>query len=225
MIIKSLLFVIVCIFVYESFQILYKMKEEYFISLENFAEPRPFTPEEKDIRRTIINNCRQYKKNLNKEMIITKPSGKDLDTPYSAQFKPLEYNPDRKYYWNVHKLAQEGIRRSGDDEKEIEKVQKMFDEETDEDKKQILQDELNLYKWRDPKTKIAFEETKCGVIYKPNIKYSPEGNDIIKLIYTDERGNEVERRRSDVLTDYIPRNIGQQRLWQEIYSHLPDYSY
>ena len=225
MIIKSLLFIIVCIFVYESFQILYKMKEEYFISLEKFDDPRPFTPEEKDIRRSIINNCRQYKKNQNKEMVIVKPSGKDLDTPYHAQYKPFNYDPNRKYYWNVHKLSQEGIRRAKDDEKEIEKVQKMFDKETDEDKKQILQDELNLYKWRDPKSKIAFDETKCGVIYKPNIKYSPDENDIIKIYYKDDKGNEIERRRGDILTDYIPQNMGQQRLWQEIYSHLPDYSY
>lgn len=208
------------------------MKEEYFISFENrdisnekFDDTKELMPDEKDISRTIINNCRQYKNSLNREMHIIKSSGDELDTPYSSRFKQLEYNPDRKYYWNVHKLVEEGIRRSGDDDKEIANVQKMFDNETDPDKKQILQDELNLYKWRDPNNKIAFDKNKCGIFYKQNIEFSPTGNDIIKITYKDKNGNEIERLRPDILTDYIPRNIGQQRLWQEIYSHLPDYSY
>ena len=58
MIIKVLLFIIVLIFVYESFQIMYKMREEYFTSKHNNHTEQFVSlsgnPEQDDIAKTIV---------------------------------------------------------------------------------------------------------------------------------------------------------------------------
>ena len=73
--------------------------------------------------------------------------------------------------------------------------QYLFDKETNEDKKKILQDELDLFKWR---------------------------NNIFKL--KDEKTG-ISREKRDIMSDYYPNEIGLQRPWIERHSHLPNYSY
>jgi len=205
MIIKSLLFIIVLIFVYETFQKLYKMREEYFSTIQSNSRKEKFisitedsTDKDKDakndIAKTIAINCKAYpaKKNL---IMAAKPTPADeLDTPEYARFKPLEYDPSRLYYWRRDILVPEGIRRSIDDDKEIARVQKLYDVETDPDKKQILQDELDLFKWR--QQILNLKDKKTG----------------------------EERSMRDITTDYFPIAIGMSRPWREIHSHIPDYS-
>jgi hypothetical protein len=197
MIIYSLLFIIVLIFLYETFQKLYKLREEYFSNARDhfITSPLPSDPKLADISKTIAINCKAYPSNLNR-LLADKPdpNEEDLDTVYSARFKPLEYDPTRKYYYRADILIPEGNRRSKDDEKEIAKVQAMFDAETDPDKKQILQDELDLFKWR---------------------------KNIISPINKDTK---LERTMRDIITDYFPEEIGMQRIWLEPHSHIPDYS-
>ena len=79
MIIKSLLFVIICIFVWETFQILNKMTEEYFVNLANVDNVDNVNnvnnvnnianeqfvnlsddPVKNDISKTIAINCKAY---------------------------------------------------------------------------------------------------------------------------------------------------------------------
>ena len=204
MIIKSLLFIIVCIFVYETYNTLSKMTEEYFTSIhssnssnrkiDNFVNLGT-KPELNDIAKTIAINCKVYPSNATKIMVYKPESNESLDTPYYAQFKPLEYNPDRKYYWKANKLVEEGIRRSSDDDAEIAAVQALFDNETDPDKQQILQNELDLFNW------------------KKNI-----------LATTDSITN-LDRDMRDITSDYFPAEIGMNRPWIERHSHIPDYSY
>ena len=217
MIIKVLLFIIVLLFAYESFQLIRKTKEEYFTQqtigkniVKNIVKTKDnfvslsSDPDENDIAKTIAINCKAYSTstqgNLVKQINSINPINPinpinlldNIDTPEYAQFKPLEYNPDRKYYWRRDLLVPEGIRRSLDDETEIAKVQALFDVETDIDKKQILQDELDLFKWR---TTILASNTKEG-----------------------------DRSMRDITTDYFPDIIGMNRAWKEPHSHIPDYS-
>ena len=118
-----------------------------------------------------------------------------LDTPYYKRFKPLEYNKDRSYYWRSDKLVEEGIRRNQDDLKQIQNLQTSFESETDEKKKKELQDELDLYKWRD------------------------------NILETKDNNTGLSRDKRDIITDYYPEEIGQPRVWMERHSHIPDYSY
>ena len=159
MIIKSLLFIIVCLFLYETYKNTLQMTEEYFTLLDN---------------------------NINDNT---------LDTPYYKRFKPLEYNENREYYWRRDKLVEEGIRRNQYDLQKIHNLQTSFENETDEKKKKELQDELDLYKWRD------------------------------SILETKDKNTSLSRNKRDIITDYYPEEIGQPRVWMERHSHIPDYSY
>ena len=175
------------------------MNEEYFTSLEINKQEHFINisndPDKNDISKTIAINCKNWTSNVNKIMTYNPVPNEELDTPYYSRFKPIEFDSKRKYYWRANKLVQEGIRRSNDDDIEIAKVQALFDKETDPDKKQILQDELDLFKWR---------------------------NNILLL---KDKTTGLNRDMRDIETDYFPDEIGMSRPWIERHSHLPDYSY
>jgi hypothetical protein len=196
MIIKVLLFIIVLIFVYETFNTLYKMREEYFSTIHNKESFVSLSgdPEKDDIAKTIAINCKAYPERRNRIMAAKPIPADELDTVKYARYKPLGYDASRLYYWRRDILIPEGVRRSKDDEKEIAKVQKMFDEETDPDKKEILQDELDLFTWR---------------------------KQILQLKNPD---TQEDRSMRDIITDYFPQEIGMNRAWIERHSHIPDYS-
>ena len=201
MLIKSLLFIIVCIFVYETFNTLTKMTEEYFSNLENNnLEKEKFVslgsdPLQNDIAKTIAINCKGYPSKANSLMLFKPESDESLDTPFYAQFKPLEYNPKRNYYWRSNKLVQEGQRRSLDDEDEIAKVKSLLDKETDPDKQLVYQEELNLFNWRK------------------------------NILANKDSVTDLDREMRDITSDYFPEEIGMNRPWIERHSHIPDYSY
>lgn len=196
MIIKVLLFVIVLIFVYETINTLYKMREEYFSTIHNKERFVSLSgdPKKDDISKTIAINCKLFPEQKNRIMAVKPTPADELDTVQYARIKPIAYDPSRLYYWRRDMLIPEGKRRSQDDEKEIAKVQKLFDEETDPDKKEILQDELDLFKWRKYILELKNPETK------------------------------EERSMRDITTDYFPEEIGMNRPWIERHSHIPDYS-
>jgi hypothetical protein len=207
MIIKSLLFIIVCIFCYETYKNMNKMTEEYFIQVypdknthantnakEKFIQITG-NPGYDSIASTIRINCNAYPSESTKIMSY-KPEPNDvLDTPYYSQFKPIEYNAKRNYFWKRNKLIEEGIRRSKDDTIELAKVQSLFDNEKDDDVKQNYKDELNLFTWK----KNIFE--------------------------MNDKLTGISREKRDIITDYYPDEIGLQRPWIERHSHIPDYSY
>jgi len=196
MIIYSLLFIIILIFVYETVQRLFKLREEYFSNARDhfIANPLPTNPSLADISKTIAINCKAYPARANSiQSVDMSPNSAELDTPYYARFKPLEYDPKRLYYFRRDILVPEGWRRSADDDAEIARVQSLYDKETDPAKKQILQDELDLFNWR-------------GGILK------------------EEDGNCNPRSMRDLTTDYYPAEIGMQRIWREPHSHIRDYS-
>ena len=166
MIIYSLLFIIILIFTYETVQRLFKLREEYFSNARDhfITNPLPSDPDLADISKTIAINCKEFPALSNAIQSSTADISPnygilgELDTPYYAQFKPLEYNPKRLYYYRRDILVPEGWRRSADDDKEISHVQTLYDKETDPAKKEILQDELDVFTWR--KDILAEKDTK-----------------------------------------------------------------
>jgi hypothetical protein len=202
MIIKSLLFIIVCMFFYETYINITKMTEEYFTSIqtEQFIELSK-DPKLNDISKTISLNCKAYPKDITKIMAYKPDIGTSLDTPYYSRYKPIEHEnnyktgTERKYYWRRNKLVEEGMRRSNDDDLEIKKLQSLFDNESDNKKKNIIQDELKLFKWRS------------------------------NIFSIKDKNTGISREKKDILTDYYPTEIGLQRPWIERHSHIPDYSY
>ena len=198
MIIKSLLFIILCIFVYDTYKKFSKMSEEYFINLDTNQQEKFVNlsddPNKNDISKTIAINCKALANNYSPIMAYKPEADEDIDNPYYARYKPIEYDAKRKYYWRTNMLVPEGIRRSIDDDTELAKLQSLFDNETDPDKKEELQDELNLFAWR------------ANIL---SIKNPDTG---------------LDRDMRDITTDYFPEEIGMNRPWIERHSHLPDYS-
>ncbi len=186
------------------------MTEEYFITMNNYNTNHNTSntktienfiklstnPELADISKTIAINCNDYNNAINKVMINKSDNNEALDTPFYSQYKPLEYDKNRKYYWKRNKLIEEGIRRSKDDDIEIANIESLLNNETDDDKKNILQDELNLFRWR-LSTPFELVDNKTG----------------------------LNREKRDIITDYYPEEIGLQRPWIERHSHIQDYSY
>ena len=199
MIIKSLLFIIVCIFIYESYHIMTKMTEEYFANIENNNTEKFVSlgtdADKNDISKTIAINCKEHDKNNNKIMLYKPEPDSSLDTPYFSQFKPIQFNPKRQYLWRTDVLVPEGKRRSMDDDIEIAKVKTLLDNETDPDKQKIYEEELNLFKWK--KNILATKDIDTG----------------------------LDRTMRDITSDYFPEEIGMNRPWIERHSHIPDYSY
>ena len=207
MIIKSLLFIIICIFVYETYKTMLKMTEEYFtVGNTNFINNETNndteynkldTPYYKSFKPLEKEKEKEKEKETDKkdEYSPNYWNRNSLDTIYYKSFKPFEYNKDRAYYWRRDKLVEEGIRRNQDDLKEIKKVQTLFDNETNEEKKEQLKAELDLYKWKD------------------------------NIFKTKDKKTGLSRDKRDIITDYYPEEIGQPRVWMERHSHIPDYSY
>ena len=209
MIINSLLFIIICIFVYESLQILNRMSEEYFTSILhnkqiNYTQTKNIekfvnltdNPDKDDISKTIAINCKNYPPNKPEKIMIHNPDPDEtLDTTLYSRFKPLEYNPKRRYFWSNQNLIEEGLRRTLDDEVEIAQIQKLLDDETDPDKQKMYQEELSLFNWR--KNILSLTDTTTG----------------------------LDRSERDIITDYFPDEIAMNRVWIERHSHIPDYSY
>jgi hypothetical protein len=199
MIIKVLLFIIILIFAYETYLTLSRMSQEYFQTLDSNKQERfvqlSGDKYEDDIARTIAINCNKRANKVDQIMAYLPDDDETIDNPYYARYKPLEYDPKRKYYWRRDILIPEGKRRYNDDEQEILKVKNLFDKETNPEKKQSLQDELDLFKWRK------------------------------NVLQTKNKDTGLERSMRDITTDYFPEEIGMSRPWREIHSHIPDYSY
>lgn len=194
MIVKSLLFIIICIYIYETYINFIKQKEEYFSN--NTKEIFNDIPKEYlDIKHTIKNNCKHWENNQKKLILQSyiPPPDESLDTPYSSRFKPLLYNKNQKYYWNPHYLIEEGQRRYLDDKKNLNTLKQKYDEEQDPDKKEILKNELSLYNWQN-------------------------------YIFKEKNNKNEQRDMPDIITDYYPDIIGQPRPWIERHSHLTDYT-
>jgi len=162
---------------------------EKFIELSN-------NPELADISKSIAINCNDYNNTINKVMIYKPDNIEVLDTPYYSQYKPFEYDKNRKYYWKRNKLIEEGIRRSKDDDIDIANIASLLNNESDDNKKKLLETELKLFEWR------------CSKPFEP---------------LNNKTG--ISREKRDIITDYYPEEIGLQRPWIERHSHIPDYSY
>ena len=140
MIIKVLLFIIVLIFIYEFYNTLYKMKEEYFTNNTPSLTPTP-TP---------------------------------TQTPSPT---PSNTNTNTNYYNNRNNIY------TGDTTNETD-ISKL--------------DTSDNYKI---------------IIVNPDLEKNKTDN-----------SNTIETSMRDIMTKYIPNEIGLVRPWIEVHSHIPDYS-
>ena len=132
MIIKLLLFTIVLIFAYECYTTLYKMKDEYFSSRftqEHIHSNNTYTNTNTNTIRDkciSLNNINSYLNSYNKEDNVNVMSLDNLDIPNNAPYKPMEYNPNRMFFWRRDILIPEGIRRVQDDNKELNNIKSVL---------------------------------------------------------------------------------------------------
>ena len=142
MILYSLSFVIIMIFVYET----YKNYKLYRTKLEN---SRNGTVEKFDMYDypSPAENITGIRDVLNNEEYP--PFQKcALDTTRTKAFAPLLYDPKRKLYFSRRHLDQEGERQDMITKEQIAKVQALSDAETNPDIKRLYDYELNFHQWR-----------------------------------------------------------------------------
>lgn len=145
MILYSLIFIIIILYVYETFKDikLYqnKIKNHKYDNdnlHENF-DTNDYPQPEKNITglRDIINN-----KNYPPLQQCS------LDTTKFKSYAPLLYNQARKLYFNRKHLDDEAIRQNNITHKQLEKIQKLYDTESNQNIKKIYEAELALHKWK-----------------------------------------------------------------------------
>lgn len=204
MIIKLLLFTIVLIFAYECYTTLYKMRDEYFSSRftqEHIHSNNTYTNTNTNTN-TIRNKCKSlnninsYLNSYNKVENANVMSLDNLDIPNNAPYKPMEYNPNRMFYWRRDILIPEGIRRVQDDNKELDNIKSVFKTSTNEKHNEILQDEIDLFKGRTHDNILSPTNTETG----------------------------EDRSMREIISDYFPNELGLVRPWIEIHSHIPNNS-
>ena len=161
MILYSLTFIIIVLFVYETFKNLkeYKRKvnrtENYTNNIENFDTfdyPQP------------AKNIVGQKDNVNDEEFP--PYQKcALDTSRYKSYAPLLFVPKKKFYFSRKHIEQEAVRLDNINKAKIEEAKELLKNETDPNKKAIYEAELDLHKWRDYEFK---EVDEFGVNRKAN---------------------------------------------------------
>jgi hypothetical protein len=125
-IIKSLLFIIVLIFIYEAYKNILKIKEMGHMYVENFS-------------------CQSEKLKKNNPFLVN--IEEDNSTEYSS-FKP--YRPDYPMYGNRLYSYQEGQYRNNMDKLNIERIKNilMRNKNLSEHQRDKLKEELKLEEWR-----------------------------------------------------------------------------
>lgn len=145
MILYSLSFIVIIIFVYETFKnykIYQKIYQKKIASSEHMTESFDSldypSPASNVIGITDILNSEDY------------PPYQDcaLDTTHYKAFAPLIYNPTRKLFFSRQHLEQEAVRQDDITQQQIAKVQALSDKETNPDKKKLYDYELGFHKWR-----------------------------------------------------------------------------
>lgn len=144
MILYSLSFIIILIFVYET----YKNYKLYHAKLEK-GRGRNGTLEGFDMYDypSLAENITGVSDFLNNEDYP--PYQKcALDTTHSKAFAPLLYDSKRKLYFSRRHLEQEAVRQDNITKEQIAKVQALSDAETNPDIKKLYNYELGFHKWR-----------------------------------------------------------------------------
>ena len=139
MLLYSLSFVIILIFVYESYKNYKLYQKKLAAGRDNFTDfdyPNP------------ARNITGVKDVLNNEEY---PPLQEcaLDTTRTKAFAPLIYDSSRKLYFSRRHLDQEGERQNAITDKQIAKVRELSKAEKDPDIKRLYEYELGLHKWKE----------------------------------------------------------------------------
>jgi hypothetical protein len=172
MILYSLTFIIIILFVYETFKNIKnynkkvreadeKSSENRFENFDTFDYPQP------------AKNIVGVKDKLNDEEYPPYQICA-LDTTKYKSFAPLLFVPKKKFYFSRENIEQEAVRLDNITKDKIKNVEEMLKKETESGKRRIFEAELNLHKWR----KYPFKEVdEFGVKRKENdilTDYLPE---------------------------------------------------
>jgi hypothetical protein len=128
MIIYTLLFIIILIYIFEIYRELSRLSEYYltdFNKSENFVD-------------STARNPNHY----------PPPYKCPLSTPRFKEFAPLIYEPSRRLHYNRQWLNKEGELQDMITESKIKEIKAKYDAETDPEIKAIYERELKLHDWR-----------------------------------------------------------------------------
>ena len=150
MLLYSLTFIVILIFVYETYKN-YKLYHKKLVERRPSTSSETFTDFDYPSPAENITGKHDF---LNNEDYP--PYQKcALDTTRSKAFAPLIHDASRKLYFSRRHLDQEGERQDSITKAQIAKVQDLFDKETNPEIKKLYENELKLHKWRD----YSFQET------------------------------------------------------------------
>jgi len=191
-IIKSLLFIILILFVNEAYKNILKIKETGYKNIEAFS-------------------CETEKLKNNNPFLVD--ISEDNTINHSA-FRP--YRPNISHFGNRLYSIDEGYRRNEQDLNNINNIRKVLQEN------KFLEPEQEIYKHTvdENDDEIMSEESIKNFDYnvlqkKDKLEKELELQKWRKYLFKNRKTDGTQRLENDIKTDYNPNIIGYQRRWQE----------
>lgn len=198
-IIKSLLFIILIIFVNEAYKNILKIKEVGSKHIENFS-------------------CETERLKKNNPFLV---NIKEDSTTEHIAYKP--YHPNISHYGNKLYSIEEGYRRNKQDEKNIKNIKNYLNDNIFFEPNQDIYQYGGVNQSKESNSKdikLYGENYNKRINYKIPTKREKIENEL-KLhdwrnyIFENQKNDGTDRLENDIRTDYNPNIIGFQRRWEE----------
>lgn len=191
-IVKSLLFLILIIFVNEAYKNILKIRETGNRNIEAFS-------------------CETEKINKNNKFLV---DIKDDNTINHIAFRP--YKPNISHYANRLYSIEEGYRRNNQDLNNILNIKKALQENEFLEPEQ----EIYLHTVSEEEEEVIPEESIKNFDYnilqkRDKLEKELELQDWRDYVFKKRKTDGTQRLENDIRTDYNPNVIGYQRRWQE----------
>ena len=191
-IVKSLLFLILIIFVNEAYKNILKIRETGNRNIEAFS-------------------CETEKINKNNKFLV---DIKDDNTINHIAFRP--YKPNISHYANRLYSIEEGYRRNNQDLNNILNIKKALQENEFLEPEQ----EIYLHTVSEEEEEVIPEESIKNFDYnilqkRDKLEKELELQDWRDYVFKKRKTDGTQRLKNDIRTDYNPNVIGYQRRWQE----------
>ena len=191
-IVKSLLFLILIIFVNEAYKNILKIRETGNRNIEAFS-------------------CETEKINKNNKFLV---DIKDDNTINHTAFRP--YKPNISHYANRLYSIEEGYRRNNQDLNNILNIKKALQENEFLEPEQ----EIYLHTVSEEEEEVIPEESIKNFDYnilqkRDKLEKELELQDWRDYVFKKRKTDGTQRLENDIRTDYNPNVIGYQRRWQE----------
>ena len=191
-IVKSLLFLILIIFVNEAYKNILKIRETGNRNIEAFS-------------------CETEKINKNNKFLV---DIKDDNTINHIAFRP--YKPNISHYANRLYSIEEGYRRNNQDLNNILNIKKALQENEFLEPEQ----EIYLHTVSEEEEEVIPEESIKNFDYnilqkRDKLEKELELQDWRDYVFKKRKTDGTQRLENDIRTDYNPNVIGYQRRWKE----------